>query len=64
MSMVSCPVCGSSIVWKYEQTETLFTTSPDGDEQEEEYHYIRFECVMLVNTNGVHRRISDGGAER
>ena len=44
MSMVSCPVCGSSSVWKYEQTETLFTTSPDGDVQEEEYSYISFEC--------------------
>lgn len=44
MSMVSCPVCGSSSVWKYEQTETLFTTSPDGDVHEEEYTYIRFEC--------------------
>ena len=44
MSIVSCPVCGSSSVWKHEQTETLFTTSPEGDEHEEEYHYIRFEC--------------------
>ena len=44
MSMVSCPVCGSSNVWKYEHTETLFTTSPDGSVQEEEYSYIRFEC--------------------
>ena len=52
MSIVSCPVCGSSSVWKYEQTETLFTTSPDGDVQEEEYGYISFECDACENRWG------------